>query len=319
MNSHSASKKEPIDLPRFRAQALELDANALELFARVVQAGSFAAAARKLGQTRAAVSRRIASIEAQIGQPLMVRSTRALALTEAGRRLAQRARAVMDAADAARGALRASKAGLAGRLRITAPSQFGPHVLLPLVAEFSAAHPDLRFELLFTDRRIDLMREGIDVAFRLTRRPPEDFVVQPLLPVRIGAYARPGLLPPLDSPSQLAGAPLLVLGAAQDDLVSLRWMQRNEASASVNVEAQAHVFSDDLGSLVGLAIAGCGVVLAPDYSVRHLLSSGQLVDLLPNWQLPIPEGDTIQTLTLPLPMAPESARAFVRFVKKRLR
>ena len=319
MNSHSASKKEPIDLPRFRAQALELDANALELFARVVQAGSFAAAARKLGQTRAAVSRRIASIEAQIGQPLMVRSTRALALTEAGRRLAQRARAVMDAADAARGALRASKAGLAGRLRITAPSQFGPHVLLPLVAEFSAAHPDLRFELLFTDRRIDLMREGIDVAFRLTRRPPEDFVVQPLLPVRIGAYARPGLLPPLDSPSQLAGAPLLVLGAAQDDLVSLRWMQRNEASASVNVEAQAHVFSDDLGSLVGLAIAGCGVVLAPDYSVRHLLSSGQLVDLLPNWQLPIPEGDTIQTLTLPLPMAPESARAFVQFVKKRLR
>jgi DNA-binding transcriptional LysR family regulator len=319
VNSHSASKKEPIDLPRFRVQALELDANALELFARVVQAGSFAAAARKLGQTRAAVSRRIASIETQIGQPLRVRSTRALALTEAGRRLSQRARAVMDAADAARGALRASKAGLAGRLRITGPSQFGPHVLLPLVAEFGAAHPDLRFKLLFTDRRIDLMREGIDVAFRLTRRPPEDFVVQPLLPVRIGAYARPGLLPPLDSPSQLAGAPLLVLGAAQEDLVTLRWMPRDEASASVHVEAQAHVFSDDLGSLVGLAIAGCGVVLAPDYSVRHLLSSGQLIDLLPNWQLPIPEGDTIQTLTLPLPMAPESARAFVQFVKQRLR
>ena len=320
MALHTASKKEPIELPRrFKAQALALDANALELFARVVQAGSFAAAARKLGQTRAAVSRRIAAIEAQIGQPLLVRSTRSLALTEAGRRLGQRARAVLDAADAARGALRASKAGLAGRLRITAPSQFGPLVLLPLVAEFGMAHPGLRFELLFTDRRIDLMREGIDVAFRLTRRPPEDFLVQPLQPVRIGAYARPGLLPPLDSPSQLAGAPLLVLGAAQEDLVTLRWMPRDEASASVHVEAQAHVFSDDLGSLVGLAIAGCGVVLAPDYSVRHLLSSGQLIDLLPNWQLPIPEGDTIQTLTLPLPMAPESARAFVQFVKQRLR
>lgn len=101
MNSPSASKKEPVDLPRFRVQALELDAIALELFARVVQAGSFAAAARKLGQTRAAVSRRIASIEAQIGQPLRVRSTRALALTEAGRRLAQLARAVMDAAPCA--------------------------------------------------------------------------------------------------------------------------------------------------------------------------------------------------------------------------
>jgi DNA-binding transcriptional LysR family regulator len=111
--------------------------------------------------------------------------------------------------------------------------------------------------------------------------------------VLIGAYARPGLLPPLDSPSQLTGAPLLVLGAAQDDLVTLRWMQCDEASVSVHVEAQAHVFSDDLGCLVELALAGCGVVLAPDYSVRHLLSSGHLVDLLPNWQLPIPEGDTI--------------------------
>ncbi|MEY4863372.1 MAG: hypothetical protein RLZ51_1467 [Pseudomonadota bacterium] len=318
MSSHSASKKEPIDPPRFKAQALALDANALELFARVVQAGSFAAAARRLGQTRAAVSRRIATIEAQIGQPLLVRSTRALALTEAGRRLAQRARAVLDAADAARGALRASKAGLAGRLRITAPSQFGPNVLLPLLAEFGAAHPGLRFELLFTDRRIDLIREGIDVAFRLTRRLPEDFVAQPLLPVRIGAYARPGLLPPLDSPSQLAGAPLLVMGASRDDLVTLRWMHCDAAQASVHVEAEVHVFSDNLGSLVGLALAGCGVVLAPDYSVRHLLDSGQLIDLLPNWQLPIPNGDTIQALTLPLPMAPESARAFVGFVKKRL-
>jgi len=318
MSSHSASKKEPIDPPRFKAQALALDANALELFARVVQAGSFAAAARRLGQTRAAVSRRIATIEAQIGQPLLVRSTRALALTEAGRRLAQRARAVLDAADAARGALRASKAGLAGRLRITAPSQFGPNVLLPLLAEFGAAHPGLRFELLFTDRRIDLIREGIDVAFRLTRRLPEDFVAQPLLPVRIGAYARPGLLPPLDSPSQLAGAPLLVMGASRDDLVTLRWMHCDAAQASVHVEAEVHVFSDNLGSLIGLALAGCGVVLAPDYSVRHLLDSGQLIDLLPNWQLPIPNGDTIQALTLPLPMAPESARAFVGFVKKRL-
>jgi DNA-binding transcriptional LysR family regulator len=301
-------------------QASALDANALELFARVVQAGSFAAAARRLGQTRAAVSRRIAAIEALIGQPLMVRSTRSLALTEAGRRVAQRARAVLEAADAARGALRASRAGLAGRLRITAPAQFGASVLLPLVAEFGAAHPGLRFELLFTDRRIDLLREGIDVGFRLTRRPPEDFVAQPLLSVRVGAYARPGLLPPLDSPLRLAGAPLLLLGASRDDPVTLRWMPCDAAGAApVHVEAEGQVYSDDLGSLVGLALAGCGVVLAPDYSVRPLLDSGRLVDLLPGWQLPIPEGDTIQALTLPMPMAPENARAFVRFVAKRLR
>lgn len=322
MASHSGSKKETISAPRFQPPALQLDANALELFARVVQAGSFAAAARRLGQTRAAVSRRIAAIEAQIGQPLLARTTRSLALTEAGRRLAQRARAVHEAADAARGALRASKAGLAGRLRITALAQFGRAELLPLVAEFGAAHPGLRFELLFTDRRIDLLREGVDVAFRLTRRPPEDFVARPLLPVRIGAFGRPGLLPRLDDPQALADAPLLLPGASRDEALRLRWLPRQASAAGApadgQVDVQGQVFSDDLDSLVALAQAGCGVVLAPDYAVRRLLASGQLVDLLPSWQLPIPEGDCIQALTLPAPLAPDSARAFVRFVTARL-
>ncbi|WP_374657860.1 LysR family transcriptional regulator [Inhella sp.] len=308
--------------PRFQTQGSPLDANALELFARVVQAGSFAAAARRLGQTRAAVSRRIAAIEAQIGQPLLARTTRSLALTEAGRRLAQRARAVLEAADAARGALRASKAGLAGRLRITALSQFGRNELLPLVAEFGAAHPGLRFELLFTDRRIDLLREGVDLAFRLTRKPPEDFVARPLLPVRIKAYARPGLLPLLDEPRALADAPLLLLGASRDELLRLRWLPSDPsgglAASDGLVDVQGQVFSDDLDSLVGLALAGCGVVLAPDYSVRRQLAAGDLVDVLPRWQLPIPEGDCIQALTLPTPLAPESARAFVKFVAARL-
>jgi molybdenum-dependent DNA-binding transcriptional regulator ModE len=126
---------------RRRSAALALDANALELFARVAAAGSFAEAARRLGQTRAAVSRRIAAIEALAGQPLMARTTRSLGLTEAGRRLAQRARAVQEAADAARGALRASRAGLAGRLRVTAAPSFGRAVLAPLLARFRERHP----------------------------------------------------------------------------------------------------------------------------------------------------------------------------------
>lgn len=130
---------------------------------------------------------------------------------------------------------------------------------------------------------------------------------------------RPGLLPPLDSPYQLVQKPLLIPGASRDDAVPLRWVSRDGARPPVQVDVEAHVYSDDLGSLVGLCLGGYGVVLAPDYSVRHLLDSGQLIDLLPDWLLPIPEGDTIRALTLPLPMAPESAQAFVRFVIQRLR
>lgn len=310
---HTASNSEAIN--RLRGPQPGLDANALELFARVVQAGSFAQAARKLGQTRAAVSRRIAAIEAQIGQPLLARTTRSLGLTEAGRRLAARARAVLDAAEAARGALRATQAGLAGRLRITAVPSFGRAVLLPLLAEFRRQHPGVQYELLFTDRRVDLLREGVDLAFRITRRPPEDWVAQPLLPFQVRAYASPSAHAPLDSPAQLADLPLLLLGSARDAATPLRW---TGPESSLVVELQGEVFSEDMDSLIALAVSGCGVVLAPDYCARELLARGQLIDLLPAWQLPIPEGDTVQALTLPLPVCSESARELVRFVADRL-
>jgi len=293
----------------------ELDANALELFARVVQAGSFAQAARRLGQTRAAVSRRIAAMEQQLGQPLLARTTRSLGLTEAGRRLAQRARAVLEAAEAARGALRASQADLAGRLRITAVPNFGRSVLLPLLAEFRRLHPGVSYELLFTERRVDLLREGVDLAFRITRQPPEDWVATPLLPFKVGAYARGADFPVLARPAELAELPLLLLGVARDTPTPLLWLRGDERVA---VDGQGLAYSEDLDSLIGLAWAGMGVVLAPDYAVMDAVRDGRLVDLLPGWRLQITDGYTVQALTLPLPLAPAAARALVRFVAERL-
>ena len=183
---------------------LPLDANALELFARIAAAGSFAQAARNLGLTRAAISRRVQAMEEQLGAPLFVRTTRALGLTETGRRLATRARAVLDATESARRSLRsrgaAAGGGLAGTLRVTAVPSFGQTVLGPLLASFQAANPELRLELRFTHRRVDLVREDIDVAFRLTSRPPEDCVATPLLPFVVHAYAAPGPGLPLPGP-----------------------------------------------------------------------------------------------------------------------
>lgn len=153
-----------------------MDANALELFARIAQAGSFAQAARDLGLTRAAISRRIAAIENAVGLALFARSTRSLALTEAGRRLHARARAVRDAAESARLALRHTRDQLDGTIRISATASFGRHVLAPLLAGFQALHPAVRYELFFTDRRVDLLREGLDIAFRVTSKPPEAWV-----------------------------------------------------------------------------------------------------------------------------------------------
>jgi len=301
--------------------AAGLDANALELFARVAAAGSFAAAARELGLTRAAVSRRIGGIEAQVGMALFVRTTRALGLTEAGRRLAARSRSVLEAAEAARRSLRARSAGagaegLSGTLRVTSVPIFGQAVLGALLARFQARHPELRIELRFTARRIDLVREDVDVAFRLTERPPEDCVAQPVLPFVVRAYAAPRDGLPLPGPQALAQERLLLFGAAADEL-ALTWLP-DAGAAPETVTVQPAMVADDLGTLLAVARAGGGVVAAPDFCVAPDLAQGRLVDALPGWRLPLREGERVMALTLPLAAAPESARALVNFVRESL-
>ena len=303
-----------------RGVAAQPDANALELFARIAAAGSFAQAARELGLTRAAVSRRVAAIEAQLRVQLFARTTRALGLTEAGRRLAVRARAVQEAAEAARRGLRAGggsagSQGLAGTLRLSSVTSFGQAVLGELLAGFQARHPGLRIELRFTNRRVDLVREDIDLAFRLTRRPPEDCIATPVLSFAVHAYAAPGGGLPLPGPQALAQARCLLFGAPTDELATT-WRHDDGHSAAVAV--QPAMVGDDLGTLQAVARAGGGIVFLPDFCAQADLARGALVDALPGWQLPLAEGSQVQALTLPLAQAPESARALVRYVREAL-
>lgn len=317
--------KKPASRPRPRSSlqpppSASLDANALELFARIVAAGSFAQAARDLGQTRAAVSRRVASIEALIGLPLFTRSTRALGLTEGGRRLAHRARAVLDAADTARRALRRDAGqGLSGTLRITSVPSFAHAVLAPLLARAQTEHPALRFELRLTHRRMDLLRDDVDVAFRLTSKPPHDWVAQTVMPFAVRAYAAPRAGLPLAEPEAVAAERCLLFGWPTDD-IALLW----EADAATNkgerrsVHVEPVCIADDLGTLLAMARHSAAVVFAPDFVAAPDVASGALIDVLPGWRLRVPEGEAVQALTLPQPESPEAARWLVRFVREAL-
>jgi DNA-binding transcriptional LysR family regulator len=296
------------------------DANALELFARIVAAGSFAQAARDLGLTRAAVSRRVATIEAQLGAPLFTRTTRALGLSEAGRRLAPRARAVLEATDAARRGLRARAAddaqGLSGSLRITSVPMFGQAVLGPLLARFQALHPALRIELRLTNRRIDLLREDIDVALRLTSRPPPDCVAVPVLRFVVRAWAAPVPGVPLADPADLAHNRCLLFSPPTEG-VTLTW-QHEASGEQRSVAIEPAMVGDELGTLQAAARAGGGIYFSPDFAVRDDVERGLLVDALPGWQLPVPENNQVQALTLPMNVAPQSARELVRFMRSQL-
>jgi DNA-binding transcriptional LysR family regulator len=302
-----------------------LDANALELFARIAQAGSFAQAARDLGLTRAAISRRIAAIESAVGLALFARSTRSLGLTEAGRRLHARARAVREAAESARLALRQTRDQLDGTIRISATAGFGRNVLAPLLARFQRLHPAVRYELFFTDRRVDLLREGLDIAFRVTSAPPEAWVAQPVLKFAIRAYAAPDLRP-VAHPRDLAAVPTLLLGQNDEPFAS-QWQHDDGRREEVSLQASA--WGSDLDALVALARHGAGIVIAPDFCVE---SAGALQETpetgapapfptlqnaLPGWTLLV-GFDTVQALTLPQPAGSETARALVRFVRDAL-
>lgn len=330
----STNASPPRGLGRRRQTVAEqaLDANALELFARIAQAGSFAQAARDLGLTRAAISRRIAAIEKAVGLALFARSTRSLGLTEAGRRLHARARAVRDAAESARLALRHTRDQLDGTIRISATAGFGRHVLAPLLAQFQILHPAVRYELFFTDRRVDLLREGLDVAFRFTSTPPETWVAQPVLKFAIRAYARTDLAV-ATRPQDLAGITMLLLGQNEEPFSS-QWQHEDGRHEEVSLQASA--WGSDLDGLIELARHGAGVVLAPDFCIeagdRGEASAAPgpsgmpspvgttatpLVNLLPGWRM-LAGMDTVQALTLPPPAGSEPARALVRFVRESL-
>ncbi len=296
--------------------AAALDANALELFARIVVAGSFAQAARELNLTRAAVSRRVATLEAQLGVPLFARTTRALGLTEAGRRLAARARAVAEAAEAARRSFRrgaSAGAGLAGTLRLTTFPAFAEAVLAPLLARFQARHPALRLELRLTNRPIDLVRDDVDVAFRLTDKPPLDWVATPLLTMSARAYAAPrrsGL--PLAHPGDLAREPSLLFGPPTEQ-ATMSWQKEADGSLTV-VTLEPVLVADDLAMLLAAARHGRGVGFLPDFMAGPFVAEGQLVDVLPGWRLHVTGGRTVQALTAPLSEASAAARELVRWI-----
>lgn len=286
-----------------------LDANALELFARIAAAGSFAAAARDLGLTRAAISRRIAAIEAAVGLALFARSTRSLSLTEAGRRLHARARAVRDAAEGARLALRHTRDQLSGTLRVSAGPSLARQVLAPLLARFLQQHPALRLELYITDRRVDLLREGVDLAFRVTNRPPEDLVAQPVMHFAVRLYGPPG--PDLPGPEAMADHPLLLVGH-HDEPSTGRW--QHEDGRRVEISTQGLAWGSDIDVFIEMARHGGGLVIAPDFCIPE--GSG-LVDRMPGWQMEAGI-NLVQALSLPLPAGSENARALIRFVRDAL-
>src|SRR5579863_3389079 len=263
------------------------DLNDLQFFAAVVAHRSFSAAARVLGVPKSRVSLRVALLEERLGVRLLERSTRSLRVTEVGQQIYEHARTVIDEADAVEDVALRIRSEPRGLVRISCPH--GLHEILSgALPDFLAAHPSLRVQVVMTNRRVDLIEEGIDIALRIRERLDTDADVQLK---KIGTSKRvlvaaPQLLAETGRPSAPADLKRYPLLQQQEQAGPSSWTLTSRAGQKETIEFQARLATGDFALLVAAACAGAGIALLPRRNCSAELTSGRLVHVLAPWGTP---------------------------------
>jgi DNA-binding transcriptional LysR family regulator len=263
------------------------DLNDLYYFAKVVEAGGFAAAGRMLGIPKSRLSRRIAELEERLNARLLQRTTRQLKLTAVGERYLRHCQAMLLEAEMADEAVASMSSEPRGRLRVSCPVGLA-HEFWPLVtSSFLEKYPQVQLEMMLLNRRVDLVTEGIDVALRVRELGDEDplLVTRRLRQAQTIMVATPAFVRErrIDTPEDLKSVP--VLGALEADrLVHLRMLDAQGQACELALEARLGV--DDFIVRKACTLAGLGFTILPMMYCEQELENGQLVQLLPEWSLP---------------------------------
>lgn len=284
--------------------------------------GSFTAAARRLGVSKAAVSQRIADLERSAGVPLVQRTTRSVRLTEAGQQLADATRGAFESIGSAFAGIQDLAATPRGLLRLTAPVALARQQLLPRLPAFLRAHPEVRIELDLSDRLVPLAQEGFDLAIRHTATPPETHVAWPLcttrsLLVASRAYLRRRGTP--SEPADLAGHDCLHYLRAGE---SPAWrLERDDGvePGKLTLPVSGCFAANNSEALREAAVSGLGIALLPDFSAQAGLKSGRLVRVLPQWQPQGSFGGQVFAIRPHSPYLPRSVRLLVDFLRASFR
>ena len=261
------------------------DLNDLAFFAQVVDHGGFAAAARVLGMPRSRLSRRIGLLEERLGVRLVQRSTRRFAVTEVGQEFYRHCVAMLVEAGAAEETIARLRAEPQGVVRVSCPSSVVYFQVGEMVARFMAQCPKVEVHLESTNRKVDVIGEGFDLAIRV-RFPPldeSDLVMKVFgsSPQRLVASPAlvAGLTQPL-TPADLASLPSLAWGASPQ---TYEWCLEGPDGATALVRHKPRLVTEDMVALRFAALAGVGVAQFPSIVVKEDLRAGALVDLLPAW------------------------------------
>lgn len=259
---------------------------AFEVFTTVVSRGGFARAGDALETSPANITRYVNELEAYLGARLLNRTSRRLSLTEAGEALYERARAILEEIAEAEAAASANVAEPQGRLRINAPLSFGVLHLAPLWPKFMALYPRVELDIDLSDRVVDLVEEGYDLAIRISRGGSQAHVARKLATSRNIICASPDYL-------KARGTP-----ATPDDLTAHRclaysytamaedWRLTDAQGREATVRMRPVMYSNNGDTARAAALAGQGVIWQPTFIVGEDLRAGRLVRVLPDWSLP---------------------------------
>ena len=258
----------------------------MQIFVGIVEAGSISGAAERLGLPKSAVSRRLAELEARLGVSLIQRTTRRLNLTDSGRAFYARCVAILADLDEAETAVSQAHGSLKGGLKVALPLAFGLLHLAPLIQEFMTLHPDVRFELDFNDRQIDLMQEGFDLAIRIATLEDSSLIARRLAPICHVLCASPGYLAKHGAPKVAADLARHVCLAYSNERDPGLWSYHGSDGQAGTVRVPVRLAASSGEFLMRAALADEGLLLLPTFYVHDALRTGQLLKLLPDHTWP---------------------------------
>ena len=262
------------------------DLNDLYYFVQVVDHGGFSAAARALGLQKSKLSRRILALEERLDVRLLNRSSRRFSVTEIGHDFYQRCLAVLVEAEAAEQLIAERRAEPRGVIRVSCPVALLNFQFGAVFARFMAENPAIELHLEGTNRRVDIVAEGFDVAIRVRFPPLESshLVMRRLDDSTQCLVASPELVDgPLDFPADLKGLPSLDLGPPHRDHL---WQLGNASGATATIRLHPRLITDDMAALREAAIGSVGVVQLPTMMIWQDVEAGRLVHVLPDWRPP---------------------------------
>ena len=296
---------------------MELDANDLILFAHVVDSGSFARAAERVGLPKSTLSRRLSALESRLGERLLTRSTRRLSITEFGERILDHARRLLEETEAAAAIAQYRQGTPRGVLRVSMPPDFRELDLTPILLDYATRYPEVRLELDLSPRRVDLLAERFDLAIRAAARLPDDatLVARQLCEMRCGLYASPAYLKrygePQTPPELMQHLALQLIGG-NGSAQPWRLTRGNEHWEGL---PNGPLAANSPGLQREMAAHGLGIVGLDERLARSWIERGLLQRILPDWSLP---SVTLWCVTPGRRLIPSRTTAFIELLRAAL-